>query len=44
MFPDQSEFRRIVVEEYFRPTTGRMTVATCGAHSLAMDIVGFMAR
>ena len=44
MFSDQLKVRRIVVEEYFRPPAGCMTVATIGAHRFAMDIVRFVAR
>ena len=44
MFSQQLKVRRIVVEEYFRPPAGCMTVATFSAHRFSMDIVRLMAR
>lgn len=44
MFSDQLESRRVVVEQYFRPPAGGMTVTALSAHCLAMDIVRFVAR
>ena len=44
MLSDQLKPRRVVVEEYFRPPAGCMTVTALSAHCLAMDIVRLVAR